>query len=67
MDYDPPYKLMEEVEAASKKKAGLPAGGMLVKGFLSGALLGLEPRLLSSVLSAFPKAPLPSSREPFFR
>ena len=39
MDYHPPYKLMEEVEAASKKKAGLPAGGMLVKGFLSGALL----------------------------
>ena len=39
MDYHPPMRLMEEVEAASKKKAGLPVGGMLVKGFLSGALL----------------------------
>lgn len=39
MDYIPPLKLMDEVEAASHKKAGLSTQAMLLKGFLSGALL----------------------------
>lgn len=39
MDYVSPYKLMDEVEAASIKKAGYSTLTMLLKGFLSGALL----------------------------
>lgn len=39
MDYIPPLKLMEELEAASMKKAGLSTQSLLLKGFLSGALL----------------------------
>jgi formate transporter len=39
MDYVAPQKLMEEVEAASIKKAALSTRAMLLKGFLSGALL----------------------------
>ncbi|HJW56970.1 MAG TPA: formate/nitrite transporter family protein [Burkholderiaceae bacterium] len=39
MDYIAPARLMEEVEAASVKKAALTARAMLLKGFLSGALL----------------------------
>ncbi|HUX30256.1 MAG TPA: formate/nitrite transporter family protein [Thiobacillus sp.] len=39
MDYVPPQRLMEEIEAASDKKAGLSIQAMLLKGFLSGALL----------------------------
>lgn len=39
MDYVAPQRLMEEVEAASVKKAALGTRTMLLKGFLSGALL----------------------------
>jgi formate/nitrite transporter len=39
MDYIAPSKLMEEVEAVSTKKAGLSITSMLLKSFLSGALL----------------------------
>jgi formate transporter len=39
MDHIPPLKLMEEVAAAGAKKAGLSVSSMLLKGFLSGALL----------------------------
>lgn len=39
MDHVAPLKLMEEVEAAARKKAGLGIRAMLLKGFLSGALL----------------------------
>ncbi len=39
MDYVAPARLMEEVEAASIKKAALSTRAMLLKGFLSGALL----------------------------
>jgi len=39
MDYVVPQRLMEEVEAASIKKAALSTRAMLLKGFLSGALL----------------------------
>jgi formate/nitrite transporter len=39
MDYISPSKLIEEVEAASIKKSGLSVGNMLLKSFLSGALL----------------------------
>lgn len=53
MDYHPPLKLMEEVEAASKKKAGLDVGKMLVKGFLSGALLAYGTALAFKVSIGF--------------
>src|SRR5688500_10908221 len=53
MDYHPPLKLMEEVEAASKKKAGLDVGKMLVKGFLSGALLAYGTALAFKVSTGF--------------
>lgn len=39
MDHVVPQKLMNEVEAAGKKKAGLGIRAMLLRGFLSGALL----------------------------
>lgn len=39
MDYVAPQKMMEEIEAASIKKAALSTRSMLLKGFLSGALL----------------------------
>ena len=67
MDYHPPYKLMEEVEAASKKKAGRPAGGMLVKGFLSGALLAYGTALAFKCSVGFSEGAAASSRAPFFR
>src|SRR5688500_10381338 len=53
MDYHPPLKLMEEVEAASKKKAGLDVGRMLVKGFMSGALLAYGTALAYKVSGGF--------------
>jgi formate/nitrite transporter len=64
MDHVHPPKLMAEIEAASRKKAGLSVSGMLLKGFLSGALLayatafafkaaaGLEPGLAALVAGA---------------
>jgi formate/nitrite transporter len=39
MDYVAPSKLLEEIEAASRKKAALSVRSMLLTGFLSGALL----------------------------
>ena len=39
MDYVSPSKLLEEVAAAGEKKSKLGVRGMLLKGFLSGALL----------------------------
>ncbi len=39
MDYVWPQELMAKVETAGRKKAGLNASGMLLMGFLSGALL----------------------------
>ncbi len=39
MDYVAPPQLMEEIGAAAVKKAGLGTQSMLLKGFLSGALL----------------------------
>lgn len=39
MDYLAPAQLMDEIEAAAGKKAGLSRQAMLLKGFLSGALL----------------------------
>jgi formate transporter len=55
MDYHPPLKLMEEVEAASKKKAGLDIGTMLVKGFMSGALLAYGTALAFKVSAGLPE------------
>ncbi|MCC6151014.1 MAG: formate/nitrite transporter family protein [Planctomycetes bacterium] len=42
MDHHSPHKLIEEVHAASIKKAGLDVRSMLLKGWLSGALLALS-------------------------
>lgn len=39
MDHVAPARLMDEVESAASKKAGLDTRAMLLKGFLSGALL----------------------------
>ncbi len=36
MDHVLPQELMDEVEAAARKKAGLSMRGMLLKGFVSG-------------------------------
>lgn len=53
MDYIAPAKLMEEVEAASIKKASLTAQAMLLKGFLSGALLAYGTALAFKVSDGF--------------
>ncbi|MEZ5445024.1 MAG: hypothetical protein R3F45_04465 [Gammaproteobacteria bacterium] len=39
MEYVLPRKLLDKVEAVSRNKAGLSVRGMLLMGFLSGALL----------------------------
>lgn len=39
MDHVTPPRLMTEIEAASRKKTGLSVSSMVLKGFLSGALL----------------------------
>lgn len=57
MDYLPPLKLMEEVEAASKKKAGLSVQAMLIKGFLSGALLAYATALAFKVSGDLAEGP----------
>lgn len=53
MDYNPPLKLMEEIEAASKKKAGLDIRSMLLKGFMSGALLAYATALAFKASDGF--------------
>ena len=43
MDYIPPLNLMEEIEASSKKKAGLSVRSMLLTGFVrTGELIGAK-------------------------
>ncbi|MCC6574968.1 MAG: formate/nitrite transporter family protein [Planctomycetes bacterium] len=42
MDHVPPQKLIDEIHNASVKKAGLGVRSMLLKGWLSGALLALS-------------------------
>ncbi len=39
MDHVAPARLMDEVEAAARKKAGLATRAMLLKGFLSGPVI----------------------------
>lgn len=53
MDYVAPPKLMEEVEAASIKKAALAARAMVLKGFLSGALLAYATALAFKASDGF--------------
>jgi formate transporter len=53
MDYVAPQKLMEEVEAASVKKAALGTRAMLLKGFLSGALLAYATSLAFKASEGF--------------
>lgn len=55
LDYIPPLKLMEEVEAASRKKAALSTRAMLLKGFLSGALLAYATALAFKVSGGLPE------------
>ncbi len=46
MEHIPCAKLMDEVDTAAKKKAELGTGALLLRGFLSGALLAYDrPRL----------------------
>lgn len=54
MDYVPPLKLLEEVESASRKKAGLSVRSMLLTGFLSGALLAYATAFAFKVSDGLP-------------
>ncbi len=54
MDYIPPIKLLDEVEAASMKKAALSVRGMLLTGFLSGALLAFATAFAFKVSDGLP-------------
>ena len=54
MDHVAPLKLMEEVEAASCKKAALTVNCMLLKGFMSGALLAYATALAFRVTEFLP-------------
>lgn len=53
MDYVPPAKLMEEVAAASRKKSDLSVRAMLLRGFLSGALLAYATALAFKCADGF--------------
>lgn len=53
MDYISPARLMEEVEAACTKKAALGARSLLLKGFLSGALLAYATSLAFQAAEGF--------------
>ena len=57
MDHVAPLKLMEEVEAASCKKAALTVNCMLLKGFMSGALLAYATALAFRVTEGLPGGP----------
>ncbi|MCZ7565368.1 MAG: formate/nitrite transporter family protein [Burkholderiales bacterium] len=54
MDFLPPAKLLDEIETASKKKAGLPVRNMLLTGFLSGALLAYATAFAFKVSDGLP-------------
>ena len=53
MDYVAPQRMMEEIEAASIKKAALSTRAMLLKGFLSGALLAYATALAFKASEGF--------------
>lgn len=53
MDYISPARLMEELEAASTKKAVLSTQALLLKGFLSGALLAYATSLSFKAAEGF--------------
>ena len=53
MDYIAPARLMEEVEAASRKKAALGTPAMLLRGFLAGALLAYATALAFKTSEGF--------------
>lgn len=57
MDHVAPLRLMEEVEAASGKKAALSVNCMLLKGFMSGALLAYATALAFKVTEGLPPGP----------
>lgn len=57
MDYVAPLALMEQVREASRKKAALPVGSMLLKGFLSGAFLAYATTLAFAVSGGLPPGP----------
>lgn len=53
MDYVTPARLMDELEAAGRKKAALGARAMVLKGFLSGVLLAYATALAFKVSDGF--------------
>ncbi len=53
MDYAQPIKLVEQLIAAGKNKASLSVRDMLLRGFLSGALLGYATALAFKVSDGF--------------
>jgi hypothetical protein len=53
MDYISPARLMEEVEAASTKKAAFSTRALVLKGFLSGALLAYATALAFKAAEGF--------------
>ena len=54
MDYTTPARLLEELDTAAKKKAGLSVSSMLLTGFLSGALLAFATALFVRVSPELP-------------
>ncbi len=56
MDYTTPARLLEELDAAAKKKAGLGVRSMLLTGFLSGALLAFATAFAFRVSNGLPEA-----------
>jgi len=55
MDYTAPAKLLEELDAAAKKKAGLSTRSMMLTGFLSGALLAFATAFAFRVSNELPE------------
>lgn len=56
MDYTTPARLLEELDTAAKKKAGLSVRSMLLTGFLSGALLAFATAFSFRVSNELPEA-----------
>ena len=63
MDHLAPARLMEEVEAASMRKAALGTRSMLLKGFLSGALLAVVLWSSAAAAARTPRAEPPALRQ----
>lgn len=55
MDYVVPAQVLKDTTALSQKKAGLSVGQMVVRGFLSGALLGFATALTFKATAGLPE------------